>query len=416
VGSSETAGTEALRWQVTPSVFPNVGSRLSDLPEFVRAYADVKRAAAEANGALGVLPPDAAAAVAAAAEELATTSDYQAFDVPVVQGGGGTETNLLINAVIADRANARRRLAGLPADIHPLDHVNRSQSTNDTYPTAQALATQHWARPALAQLAVLREALQVKARDNGDLLHLGRTCLQDAVPLTTGQTHQAQADAVRRVTDGLADAVSGLLAVPLGATAIGTGIGAPERFSEEAVSRLRALTGLAVRLAGNPFDSLAHLDGYSAVASACARVALVLGKLAQDLRILTSGPVGGFGEITLPKLLQGSSIMPGKVNPVVPELVLQYCFAVRGSAHTVDLAVAAGELELNVMEPVILSESHRMLELVAAGAGALSECVAGLVWNEDRVRRNLSGSVGEAVEAQVVRGYDEVAAELGAGR
>jgi aspartate ammonia-lyase len=147
------------------------------------------------------------------------------------------------------------------------------------------------------------------------------------------------------------------------------------------------------------------------VAAACARVSLVLGKIAQDLRVLGSGPVGGLGEVTLPKLLPGSSIMPGKVNPVIPELVLQYGFRVRGAAHTIDLAVAAGELELNVMEPVILSESHQMLSLVAEGACAFSACVEGLRWNEENVRRNLVGSFGEAVEASVLRGYESVAAE-----
>jgi aspartate ammonia-lyase len=391
---------------VTPSVFPPVGPLLRDVPAFVRGYAQVKQAAAEVNADLGVLPREIGAAISAAAAGLAAAPSHADFDAPVMQGGGGTETNLLLNAVLAERAST-----GLPTRIHPLDHVNRSQSTNDTYPTAQALATFWWSEPAVEALLSLAEAFDAQGRDSGDLFRLGRTCLQDAVPLTVRQTHQAQSDAVRRVAAGLRSAVADLLHVPLGGTAIGTGIGAPPGFAQLVVARLRAISGVGVAPSANPFDSLAHLDGYSAVAAACARVALVLGKIAQDLRVLGSGPVGGLGELTLPKLLPGSSIMPGKVNPVIPELVLQYGFRIRGAAHTIDLAVAAGELELNVMEPVILAESHQMLALVTEGARAFATCIAGLHWNEENVRRNLDASVGAAVEASVVRGYDSVAAE-----
>jgi aspartate ammonia-lyase len=330
----------------------------------------------------------------------------------VIQGGGGTEANLLFNSVLATHATAALQRQGDSTQVHPLDHVNRSQSTNDTYPTAQALATFRWSEDAVVALMSLADAFEAKAHEGIGLLRLGRTCLQDAVPLTVQQTHQAQADAIRRVARGLRSTVADLLHVPLGGTAIGTGIGAPSGFAERVVAHLGAVSGVDVTPAQNPFDSLAHLDGCSAVAAACARVALVLGKMAQDLRVLGSGPVGGLGEVTLPTLLPGSSIMPGKVNPVIPELLIQYGFRVRGAAHTVDLAVAAGELELNVMEPVILAESHQMLTLLAEGARAFKTCIEGMRWNEENVRRNLNGSVGEAVEASVVRGYDLVAAEL----
>jgi aspartate ammonia-lyase len=359
-----------------------------------------------------VLPPEVGEAISKAAAELAAATSYPDFDVPVLQGGGGTETNLLINAVLADRATAALRTQDFSTTVHPLDHVNRSQSTNDTYPTAQALATFWWSEPAVAALMSLADAFESKAQTERNLVRLGRTCLQDAVPLTGQQTHQAQADAVRRVALGVKSAVADLLHVPLGGTAIGTGIGAPAGFAQRAVARLCAISDVDITPTQNPFDSFAHLDAYSTVAAACVRVALVLGKIAQDLRLLGSGPVGGLGEVTLPALLQGSSIMPGKVNPVIPELVLQYGFKVRGAAHTIDLAVAAGELELNVMEPVILAESHQMLALLTEGARAFATCIEGMRWNETNVRRNLRGSVSDAVEASVARGYDSVASDL----
>ena len=408
----EAAAFESTLWTVTPSVFPRVGPLLRDVPEFLRAYALVKQAAAEVNLEMGVLPRDVGSAISAAASELASDPSYADFDLPVLQGGGGTETNLLLNSVLAQRATAELQGQGVSTKVHPLDHVNRSQSTNDTYPTAQALATLWWSEPAVAALMALADLFESKAEEGGELLRLGRTCLQDAVPLTVKQTHQAQADAVKRVALGVKSAVAALLDVPLGATAIGTGIGAPSGFAERAVARLGAISGVPIGPAQNPFDSLAHLDAYSAVGAACVRVALVIGKIAQDLRILSSGPVGGFGEVSLPTLLQGSSIMPGKVNPVIPELLLQYGFKIRGAAHTIDLAVAAGELELNVMEPVILSESHQMLTLITEGARALATCIEGMRWNEENLRKNLDGSVGEAVEASLARGHDSVATEL----
>ena len=408
----EVDAFETTRWTVTPSVFPLVGPLLRDVPAFVRAFAQVKQAAAEANVAMGCLPQDVGTAISAAAAELATAPSCGAFDVPVLQGGGGTETNLFFNALLAERATERFHEQALSTKVHPLDHVNRSQSTNDTYPTAQALATFWWSEPAVAALLSLADTFDAKGREVGDLPRLGRTCLQDAVPLTVQQTHHAQADAVKRVAHGVRSAVAELLHVPLGGTAIGTGIGAPPGFAERAVGHLRTISGVDVAPARNLFDSFAHLDGYSAVAAACVRAALVLGKIAQDLRILGSGPVGGLGEVTLAKLLPGSSIMPGKVNPVIPELVLQYGFKIRGAAHTVDLAVAAGELELNVMEPVILAESQEMMTLLTEGARAFVTCIEGMTWNEEHVRRNLDGSVGKAVESSVLRGYDSVVSEL----
>jgi aspartate ammonia-lyase len=291
--------------------------------------------------------------------------------------------------------------------VHPNDHANRSQSTNDTYPTAMALALLEIGGPALFQLEALSATLEAKAAEYGDLQRLGRTCLQDAVPLTIRDTHRAQAAAVLRTRGELAEALDALSSVPLGATAIGTGVGAPPGFGEIAVEHLSARTGRALRVAPDLFDALAHLDPYGRVAGATVRAAIVLAKIAADLRLLSSGPRAGIGELELPARQPGSSIMPGKVNPVIPELVMQLSFRIRGAAHTVELAVAAGELELNIMEPIIFDALRgALLDLADAAAALGDKCIAGMSWNREIIREHLAGSLGERVTAATRVGYD----------
>ena len=385
--------------------FPSHGRRFSDVPEFVRAYAQVKAAAATANVALGVLDAERGDAITAAAREVADGRHADRFPTALVQGGGGTSTNMNVNEVLAARAT--ELLAGSGVVVHPNDHVNRSQSTNDTYPTAMALALRALTAPAVAALGVLERSLLAKADEYGPLPRLGRTCLQDAVPLPVDATHRAQAAAVRRAAGGLRDAAAALTAVPLGATAVGTGIGAPDGYAAAAVSELAALAGVEVAVADDFFDALAHLDPYSALAAAAARAATTMGKIAADLRLLSSGPAGGLGEVVLPARQAGSSIMPGKVNPVIPELVIQLGFRVRGAAATVDLAVAAGELELNVMEPVVLDALVTALADVTAAAGTFATaCVDGLRWDTAAVAGHLRGSLHEFVELAGDAGYD----------
>jgi aspartate ammonia-lyase len=387
------------------------GPALRDRPELVAALARVKVAAARANERLGVLDPALAAAIVEAGREVAGGRWLEHFPLPVLQGGGGTSANMNANEVLANRANALLGAArGTYAPVHPNDHVNRSQSTNDVFPTALQLALLDRGAEAVAGLEHLGVTLAAKAAEQGSLERLGRTCLQDAVPLTVAQTHGAQASALARTATGLRSALEELLAVPLGATVLGTGLGAPPGYRELAVALLAEETGLSLRPASDPFDALAHFDPYLAVAHALDRALLVAAKLAADLRLLASGPVGGIGEVALPPVQAGSSAMPGKVNPVLPELVLQVSYDVRGTVATVEAAVAGGELELNVMEPVIARRLLEALEQAGRAARLLADrCVAGLRWQEEVVRAHLAGSLAAAVEQASVDGYDAAA-------
>ncbi len=391
--------------------FPGGNRSVGNMTDFVRSYAMVKIAACRANADLGVIDRDRAAAIEAAAREIIDGTHASQFPLPLVQGGGGTSTNMNFNEVIATRASQILREEGIDALVHPNDHVNASQSTNDTYPTAMALALLFMSAPTYEALSDLRAAFLAKAEEFDGQVRLGRTCLQDAVPLTVGQTHRAQAEAITRVLDQLKESIAGLASVSLGGTAVGTGLGAPEGYSQLAVDYLSEVSGQQLALSPDFFDSMAHLDPYSAVGSACARAAMVLAKISADFRLLSSGPRGGLGELALPALQKGSSIMPGKVNPVIPELVMQLSFRIRGAAATVDLAVAAGELELNVMEPVILDAlSSALKDLTDAARSLGDKCVAGMTWNSDALQRNLAGSRDLDVRVAAEAGYDRATA------
>jgi aspartate ammonia-lyase len=251
------------------------------------------------------------------------------------------------------------------------------------------------------------DALDGLTERAGDDLRLGRTCLQDAVPLPIAAYHGAQATAVRRAAAEVERSIVPLLEVPLGATAVGTGLGAPPGYRERAVALLAERSGLPLRPAADPFDALAHLDPLLRVASQAAVAAIALAKIAGDIRLLSSGPVGGIGEVRIPAVQVGSSMMPGKVNPVIPELVLQASFEIRGAAHVVELAAAAGELDLNVMEMVVAR--HLLAALVQLGEVAslfAARCLDGLEWQRDVVDRHLAGSRADAVERVLASGHD----------
>jgi aspartate ammonia-lyase len=387
------------------------GVTVADHPELVAALGQVKAAAARANLAGGVLEPDVADAIRDAAREVARGEHDDQFPVPLVQGGGGTSINMNANEVIANRAaELLGRERGRYDVVHPNDHVNRSQSTNDVFPTAMAIATVTAGRETIAQLAKLEHAFRAKADEVGAVQRLGRTCLQDAVPLTVAQTHQAHAHSLARTAGALAGALDGLLEVPLGATAIGTGIGAAPGYGQAVLGFLAEETGLPVRGSSDLFDALANLDQYVDVAAQLVRVALVAAKIAADLRFLSSGPVGGIGEVRLPSVQVGSSIMPGKVNPVIPELVLQVSYEIRGTATIVESAVAGGELELNVMEPVIARHLLASLRDLGRTAALFAErCVDGIRWDAGVLEAHLTGSLGPAVDLAAEHGYSHVA-------
>lgn len=384
----------------------NFGSgrrRVADVPALVKNYGLVKQAAARANGQLGVITDAQADAIEQASREVAEGQHDEQFPTALVLGGGGTTTNMNANEVISARA---AQIAGEP--IHPNDHVNASQSTNDSYPTAMALTVLDLAEAPITALHALADAFDAKAAEYDATVRLGRTCLQDAVTLTVGETHRSHAAAIRRMAGEVEDAVVVLKEVPLGATVLGSGIGAVPGYREKAVAELAKLTGRDLTPAPDMFDSLANLDAYAAIAHAGSRAALTMAKIAQDLRLLSSGPLGGLQEVTLPATQAGSSIMPGKINPVIPEYVMQLSYRVRGAAATVEMAVAAGELELNIMEPIIVDSLINIFEDVDSAATVFAEkCVAGLVWDGSRLASNAEAAFDRWVTMSAQVGYEE---------
>jgi len=356
--------------------FPGPGRTFGDVPVFVRNYALVKLAAARANYEVGVLDEARKDAIVAACEEIAAGTHATQFPSALLLGGGGTTTNMNVNEVIAARAS---QLLGKP--VHSNDHVNASQSTNDTYPTAMALTVLDLARQPLEALEDLTTALEAKAAEFDQTPHLGRTCVRDAVTLTAGQSHRAQAAAVRRTARALGDAVAEMHTVALGATAVGTGLGASADYRAIAVHELASVTGRNLEPAPDMFDALANLDPYAAIADAGARAGLTV--------------------------QAGSSIMPAKVNPAIPEYVMQLSYRIRGAAHTVECAVAAGELELNIMEPVIVDSIVTILaDITAAATSFAHRCVTGITWDGPRREENLRGALDTWVTLAAATGYE----------
>jgi aspartate ammonia-lyase len=332
--------------------FPISGLRASG--EFVTATVLVKKAAAEANVSLGRLDADVARAIVEAADEIIAGSLRDQFVVDVYQAGAGTSHNMNVNEVIANRA--AERLGAPRGDyrrVHPNDHVNMSQSTNDVFPTATRLAILATTPSLVAAARDLGEALTRKSGELADVLKVGRTHLQDAVPITLGQEFGGFGACIAHAAGDLERASAQLLELNLGATAVGTGLNAGEDYTAAAIANIARYTGLPVRAAQNRFRVTQSMGDMVAWSGAVRRLAIELSKIASDLRLLAMGPRAGLGEILLPAVQPGSSIMPGKVNPSVPEMVNQVCFQVIGCDTTIAAAAEAGQLELNVMMPVI---------------------------------------------------------------
>lgn len=380
-------------------------------PELIRAIALIKQAAAQANTELGYLDAPRGEAIAAAAAEVAAGRLGDQFIVCAVQGGAGTSTNSNVNEVIANRA---LELMGLPRArydvIHPNDHVNLHQSTNDVYPTAMRLAALESLERLARSVADLQEALQVKEREFAGVLKLGRTQLQDAVPISLGQTFGAWAQAVARDRWRLYKVGERLRQVSLGGTAVGTGINAPLQYIYLVHEKLRQLGPPGVARNENLVDGIQNMDVFAEVSGLLKAAAVTLSKMSHDLRLLSSGPRGGLGEIRLPELQAGSTIMPGKVNPVMPELVNQVCFRVMANDLALCLAAESGQLELNPFAPTIahcLLESMHMLR--AAVDLFTRHCVAGIQANVQRCQENLERSAVLATALTPYLGYDESA-------
>ena len=367
----------------------------------------VKKAAAEANDALGRLAPDVAGAIRAAADEILSGKLRDEFVVDVYQAGAGTSHNMNANEVLANRAG---EILGEPKGtyrrVHPNDHVNMGQSTNDVFPTATRLALLLGAAPLVANAHALAESLDRKADEFADVLKTGRTHLQDAVPITLGQEFSGYAECVRRGAEDLAYASEQLEELNIGATAVGTGLNAGEDFRRLVVKALARYTNLPVRPAANLFRVTQSMGDVLAYSSAMRRLAVEVGKIASDLRLLSMGPRAGLSEIALPAVQPGSSIMPGKVNPSVPEMVNQVCFQVMGCDATVAIACEAGQLELNVMMPVIAWNAlHSSTILREALKVFRLRCIDGITADRPRALELLERSTASATALSPYIGY-----------
>ncbi|MBD9699353.1 aspartate ammonia-lyase [Flavimobilis sp. GY10621] len=383
-------------------------TRIGDVPEFVRAMVQVKKASALANKDMYTLPADVADSIVAACDAILDEGRcMDQFPIDVFQGGAGTSVNMNTNEVVA---NLALELRGLPKGtydvINPNDHVNQCQSTNDAYPTGFRLAVHAVVEDLMAELGRLAEAFDAKGTEFADVLKMGRTQLQDAVPMTLGQEFGAFGLLMREEIRYLARQIELLLEVNLGATAIGTGINTPLGYPERAVARLAEVTGLPVVSAENLIEATSDTGAYVAVHAGLKRVAAKLGMICNDLRLLSSGPRAGLGEINLPELQAGSSIMPAKVNPVLPEVVNQVCFKVVGNDVTLTMAAEAGQLQLNVMEPVIAQCVFESVSLLRNAARSLREkCIDGITANKEVCLAYVMGSIGIVTYLNPVIGH-----------
>jgi aspartate ammonia-lyase len=382
-------------------------SGLKAAPDFVTATLLVKKAAAEANGSLGRLRPEVAAAIVRAADEVLAGALRDHFVVDVFQAGAGTSHNMNANEVLANRASeilGGRR--GEYTAVHPNDHVNMGQSTNDVYPTTTRLALLMGTPRLVVAARALAESLERKAVEFADVLKVGRTHLQDAVPITLGQEFSGWAACVGRGADDVERAATQLLELNLGATALGTGLNAGDDYTGAAIANLARYTGVPVVPALNRFRVTQSMGDVVAWSGAVRRLSVEVGKLASDLRLLSMGPRAGLAEIVLPAVQPGSSIMPGKVNPSIPEMVNQVCFQVIGCDATITAAAEAGQLELNVMMPVIAWNAlHACTILTQALVVLRSRTVEGISADRDRCRELLDRSTAIATALSPYIGY-----------
>jgi aspartate ammonia-lyase len=388
--------------------FPITGIRLGHFPHLIRALAMVKQAAARANLELGLLDPEIAGAIDRACSEIIDGHWHGHFVVDVVQGGAGTSTNMNANEVIANRAlELLGHQRGEYRYCHPNNHVNLSQSTNDAYPTAVRVAVVLELVDLLAAMCTLETDLRAKAAEFSGVLKMGRTQLQDAVPMTMGQEFDAFAVTTAEDIARLEETARLFLEVNLGGTAIGTGINADPRYPQLAVALLADISGLDLMLAPNLVEATPDTGAFVMFSGVLKRVAVKLSKLCNDLRLLSSGPRCGLNEINLPAVQPGSSIMPGKVNPVIPEVVNQVAFLLIGNDLTITLAAEAGQLQLNVMEPIISFAIFESLDMLTAAVKTLSErCIRGITVNADRCREMVEGSIGLVTAVVPAIGYE----------
>jgi aspartate ammonia-lyase len=385
------------------------GVTLNFYPLLIEALAMVKKAAAKANFDLGLLSKPIKEAIVQACDEIINGKLHSHFVVDMIQGGAGTSTNMNANEVIANRAlEILGYEKGEYKYCHPNNHVNLSQSTNDAYPTAVKIALINSKTKLVQVLQELIESFRNKAKEFSHVIKMGRTQLQDAVPMTLGQEFEAYAVMLNEEVQRLEQNARLFLEVNMGATAIGTGINSHPDYSAKVTEHLREVTELKIVLAENLVEATQDTGAFIMFSSAVKRLAVKLSKISNDLRLLSSGPRTGIHEINLPPMQPGSSIMPGKVNPVIPEVVNQIAFKVIGNDLVVTLAAEGGQLELNVFEPVIVQSLFESIEMLKNGMMTLKvRCIDGITANEDRCRELVENSIGLVTALNPVLGYEK---------
>ncbi|MGM0501471.1 MAG: aspartate ammonia-lyase [Bacillota bacterium] len=385
--------------------------------ELIKAIVEVKKAAAVVNCEIDRLAEDKKNAIVQACEEVLAGEFKEQFNLDALQGGAGTSTNMMVNEVVANRAI--EILGGTKGNydrVHPNQDVNLGQSTNDVYPTALKLASLRLLIPLTEAVADLQSALQDKENEFANILKLGRTQLQDAVPITLGQEFSAYAEAISRDRWRLYKVSERLKKVNLGGTAVGTGLNAEPKFIFKVVQELRRNTDVSLAHAENMIDNTQNLDVFVEVSGLLKSLAVNLNKIANDLRLLSSGPKGGIGEIKLPQVQPGSSIMPGKINPVIPEAVNQLSFLVISNDQAITLAAQSGQLELNAMLPLLADKFLESLEVLTNGVEMFKEkCIRGVEANKEHCQKLLEESLGLLTALNPYLGYKlttEIAKEI----
>lgn len=379
--------------------------------DFIISLAEIKKATAITNLEAGVLEKKVADAIAEACDDIIAGRFHEDFIVDPIQGGAGTSMNMNANEVIANRAI--EILGGEKGDysiVHPNDHVNNGQSTNDVIPTAGKMTALKLLPITLKELRRLYDALVEKSKEFDDVIKMGRTQMQDAVPVRLGQEFTAYSTVVKRDIERLERVEEELIVVNMGGTAIGTGVNADKKYFQNIVPNLSKVCGLNLSQAEDLVGATQNLDGFVAVSGALKTCAVNLSKISNDLRLMSSGPRTGFGEINLPSKQNGSSIMPGKVNPVIPEVMSQVAFNIIGNDMTITMAAEAGQLELNAFEPVIFYNLFQSIETLGRGVNTfVDNCIVGITANKERCKELVENSVGIVTSLCPHVGYKKAA-------
>ena len=392
--------------------FPISGTPISVYPEFIDALACVKQAVAHANLELGLLDEQRANAIIQACRDIRNGELHDHFVVDVIQGGAGTSTNMNANEVIANRGlELLGHKRGDYEHLHPMDHVNLSQSTNDVYPTAIHVALRFYLDRLVSAMATLRKEFERKSEEFADVIKMGRTQLQEAVPMTLGQEFSTYAVMLDEDEHRLREAALLIQEVNLGATAIGTGINTEPEYAAMAVRYLADISEVPLVVSPNLVEATQDAGAFVQLSGVLKRVAVKLSKTCNDLRLLSSGPRAGFVEINLPPVQAGSSIMPGKVNPVIPEVVNQVAFEVIGNDITVAFAAEAGQLQLNAFEPIIAHSLFKSMSHLRQACLTLGDrCVRGITANRERLKRMVEESIGLVTALNPYIGYENASA------